>query len=117
MTESTLPPEMLADDEARVALAALVGTIAAHETRSEDCDRRGETYCDCLDRAVEQARAALGSSIPRGLAFHLETALTQARLAYRIALYEALDKQQEHLASVIEQLEEMELKLKAGERK
>lgn len=47
----------------------------------------------------------------RGLAFHVETALTQARMAYRIADNEALEMQQEQLRCVIEQLTELKAKL------
>ena len=63
--------------------------------------------------------------VPRGLDFHCETALTQARMAKReldeVSLsqvdmrdYEHKDKCEGHLASVIEQLEEMAAKLKAA---
>ena len=49
--------------------------------------------------------------ILRGLDFHLETALTQARMAKRKAEDLAVAG---HLDSVIEQLEEMAAKLKAA---
>lgn len=59
---------------------------------------------------------------PRGLDFHCETALTQARMACRKLdglqggreADELLDKVKSHLVSVIEQLEEIAAKLKAA---
>lgn len=56
--------ELIAErDRLRAALAQLCGVIDVHETRSEDCDRSGKEYCDCLDKAVEQARQALGGEV------------------------------------------------------
>lgn len=52
--------------------------------------------------------------LPSGLDFHIETALTQARMAYRTACNEALEMQEEQIQCVIEQLEEMAAKLKAA---
>ena len=51
-------------------------------------------------------------TIPTGIEFHAEMALTQARMAYHIADNEALEMQQGHLASVIEQLEEIQAKIR-----
>lgn len=43
---------------ARAAMAEeLVGVIEAHEIESLSCDRDGETYCDCLRKAVVKYRA------------------------------------------------------------
>lgn len=43
----------------RAAIENLCGIIEAHEIDTLDCDRRGEIHCDCLERAMEKARAAL----------------------------------------------------------
>ena len=39
------------------ALAELQGTIAAHDVRLESCDRDGNEYCDCLERAIARLNA------------------------------------------------------------
>ena len=39
------------------ALAELQGTIAAHDVRLESCDRDGNEYCDCLERAIAKLNA------------------------------------------------------------
>lgn len=53
-------PKMLA------ALQSLIGVIDSHDIQTEDCDRRGHLYCDCLQRAREPAldaiREALGQN-------------------------------------------------------
>lgn len=75
------------------------------------------------------AQANTEPVVPRGLDFHCETALTQARMADRnradllkggcvpehcADCEKAMTAMQAHLASVIEQLEEMVAKLKAA---
>lgn len=57
-------------------------------------------------------RANTEPVIPRGLDFHCETALTQARMARKACA--GLKQPIEHLDCVIEQLEEMAAKLKAA---
>lgn len=46
------------------ALENLVGTLRAHDAISYDCDRSGETYCDCLDKALKQAELVIEKSKP-----------------------------------------------------
>ena len=61
--------------------------------------------------------AMTGEDAPTGLAFLASAALTQARMAYRIALNENLEQQQDHLKSVIDMLEEINAKLKENNEK
>ena len=59
-------PDLIAEvKRLREALTDLVGTLDAHETESLDCDRRGETYCDCLAKSKTKARAILPPVKPR----------------------------------------------------
>lgn len=48
------------------ALQSLLGVIDSHDIQTEDCDRRGHLYCDCLHRARKPAldaiREALGQN-------------------------------------------------------
>lgn len=49
------------NERLRDALVALTVTLESHDAISYDCDRSGETYCDCLDRVVFKATQALAS--------------------------------------------------------
>ena len=40
-----------------LALRELLGVIEAHDICTESCDRDGNTYCDCLERAIKKLKA------------------------------------------------------------
>ena len=44
------------------ALDSLLDTLRAHDIESLSCDRDGETYCDCLNKRMLAARAALAQA-------------------------------------------------------
>ena len=46
-------------DRLRDALSGIVATIESHDFDPLDCDNSGEVHCNCLDRAMDKARAAL----------------------------------------------------------
>lgn len=46
-------------DELLEALKKLLGVLDAHEVVTMDCDRRGDTYCDCLDTVKIKSIAAI----------------------------------------------------------
>lgn len=68
--------------KAREALRSLVGTIEAHDVRTLDCDRRGVEYCNCLERPMKMAHAALDDIPTTDGSFHeqLVARLRDARL-------------------------------------
>jgi hypothetical protein len=46
------------------ALRNLMAVIDSHDIQTEDCDRRGHLYCDCLHRARKPALTALATLDP-----------------------------------------------------
>ena len=44
------------------ALRGVIETLDAHDAVCYDCDRSGETYCDCLDGVILKARAAIAGA-------------------------------------------------------
>ncbi len=46
----------------RQSLENLIGIIKAHQLESLSCDRDGETYCNCLSQAVENAEKIIEST-------------------------------------------------------
>ena len=43
------------------AIRDLLDTLDAHEVLTESCDRDGDCFCDCLDRAIERVRRGMSS--------------------------------------------------------
>ena len=41
------------------ALTGVLDTLSAHDAIAYDCDRSGNTYCDCIERVTKKAREAL----------------------------------------------------------
>lgn len=39
------------------------GTIQAHDVRLESCDRDGQEFCDCLERAIDQTEATFAAAL------------------------------------------------------
>jgi hypothetical protein len=48
-------------DRLAEALRNLMAVIDSHDIQTEDCDRRGHLYCDCLHRARKPALEALAA--------------------------------------------------------
>lgn len=48
-------------DRLAEALRNLMAVIDSHDIQTEDCDRRGHLYCDCLHRTRKPALAALAA--------------------------------------------------------
>ncbi len=49
-------PKMLARiTELEKQIATIRGTVEAHNVRLESCDRDGQEFCDCLERAMKSA--------------------------------------------------------------
>ena len=46
-------------DKWRQAVENLVDTLRSHDAISYDCDRSGEKYCNCLDKAIQHAEILL----------------------------------------------------------
>jgi hypothetical protein len=62
ISRSNQGKELAAQASARIAeleaqLRELLGVIGAHDIRLESCDRDGNTYCDCLERAIAKLKA------------------------------------------------------------
>lgn len=45
----------------REAAEHILSVIEAHDIATFDCDRRGDVYCDCLDKAKSRLRASLAT--------------------------------------------------------
>ncbi len=58
MTKRAYPPEVERLIEAAKNIEVI---IEAHAIDTFDCDRSGETYCDCLARARGHLKAALAA--------------------------------------------------------
>lgn len=72
-------------------------------------DERGAGYGPVqVARAIDEAIAG----VKRGIAFHVETAQTQARMAQNMIEETERPRLAEHVGCVIEQLQEIQAKLK-----
>ena len=47
--------------ELEAGIAELGGIIKAHDVRLESCDRDGNEFCDCLERAIKKLNAPSGA--------------------------------------------------------
>ena len=84
----------------------LRGTIQAHDVRFESCDRDGQEFCDCLERAVDQLEATVATK-PFTPDWSLLEA-TQASLREHMAIAKAAQESErafrEQVAVALEEL-------------